>query len=268
MSPQTHPNSAETTNETYPARGHRRSSGTGTSIALLLLVIALAGAMLEYFGVINLIPNFGRRGRPYIELGSWQPAKFSDVPDNYWASPYINDLAQRGVIKGLASNQFHPAQPITRAQFASMLQAAFDSTPTPRFIRSIESFFSPNPAGQFQDVPQDFWAAPAIADAVDTGFLSGFPNNEFHPTQPVSRVNALVAIANGLNLTASSRNAIWFYQDAPQIPDYAKEAVAAATEAGIRLRQSEPPLLRPNQNLTRAEAAVLIDRALQQQAGQ
>jgi len=233
------------------------------------MLVAFIGLILEYFGALNLIPNFGRRGKPDLALGLWKPAQLTDVSQGNWASSYIKNMAQKGIVKGYPTGEFRPNQPATRAEFAMMLQVAFNLAPTPSLVRSVRSFFDPQavPAnGGFRDVSSEHWAASAIADVTAKGFLSGFPDGEFRPEQPISRANALVAIANGLGLkrNAATNDPLWFYRDAAQIPAYAKDQIVAATEADIRLRQLQPTLLRPNQALTRAEAATLLDQAIKQ----
>jgi hypothetical protein len=266
MSPQTQAESNTTSIRNQHSTQPRRRTGLGTVLSLLLL-LTLVSAIFEYFGILNLISGFGRLGKPSIELGIWQPARFTDVSETFWARPYIKDLSRRGIVRGFPDRTFQPNQPVNRAEFAAMLQAAFNQNPTPRIARSLQVFVDAESTaltGGFRDVPPDFWAGSAIADMTEAGFFSGFPDDEFRPNQPVSRANAIAAIANGLDLETATRDFLWFYRDATQIPEYAKDAIAAATEAGVRLYQSEPPLLQPNQNLTRAEATVLIYQALEQ----
>ena len=43
---------------------------------------------------------------------------FEDVGESHWAYPYIDDLYQRGVIKGKTETTFAPHETVTRAQFA------------------------------------------------------------------------------------------------------------------------------------------------------
>ena len=48
-----------------------------------------------------------------------QATAFSDVPSNYWAAQFIQQLSQRGVIAGFPDGSFRPEEPVTRAQFAA-----------------------------------------------------------------------------------------------------------------------------------------------------
>jgi hypothetical protein len=45
--------------------GHR--SHTGANITVLILLLAIFGVCLEYFGVIDIVPRFGQEGQ-YFQL--------------------------------------------------------------------------------------------------------------------------------------------------------------------------------------------------------
>lgn len=40
-------------------------SNTGSSFTLLIIFVAIAGVLLEYVGVIDIVPGFGREGRGF-----------------------------------------------------------------------------------------------------------------------------------------------------------------------------------------------------------
>ncbi|MCC5607718.1 hypothetical protein LC612_13200 [Nostoc sp. CHAB 5834] len=42
-------------------------SNTGANITVLIILVAIFGVFLEYFGVIDIVPGFGREGR-YFQL--------------------------------------------------------------------------------------------------------------------------------------------------------------------------------------------------------
>lgn len=180
-----------------------------------------------------------------------QLVKFVDVPDNYWAKPFIVSLQKRGVVGGFPRGYFRPNQPVNRAEFALMTQAIFDRN-------------SVREAQQYIDVPSNFWAASAIQKATRIGFLKGYPGNTFRPGQQIPKVQAIVALANGLDLQppADVAKTLQVYQDANQIPAYAKNAVAAATGAGLVVNHPDTKVLNPNKMVTRAEVAALIHQAM------
>jgi hypothetical protein len=132
-----------------------------------------------------------------------------------------------------------------------MLQKAFDKPPNLAAV-------------SYKDVASDFWANDAIQEVSRNGFLAGYPNRIFQPTQQIPRVQALVALASGLEIPrpAAPTQVLQTYDDAAQIPQYATNAVAAATQAGLAVSYPQPKALEPNEKTTRADAAAFIYQAL------
>ena len=178
--------------------------------------------------------------------------RFSDVPSDSWASPFILALSKRGIIRGFEDSSFQPNKPVTRAEFATMLQKAFENQPKLR--QSLD----------FKDLPANYWARPAIDETFQTGFLNGYPDGSFLPNQEIPKVQALTALANGLKLKNANPSAdvLKIYQDASQIPAYALDKVAAATDASMVVNYPDRAKLNPSQITTRADAAALIYQAL------
>ncbi|MBD2439241.1 S-layer homology domain-containing protein [Nostoc sp. FACHB-110] len=179
------------------------------------------------------------------------PIAFNDVPTNFWATRFINSLSARGIIKGFPDYTFRPNQPVNRAEFAAILQQAFDTDLSKNSI-------------PFKDVSDKYWATPAIDRAVGTGFLRGFPNKTFKPQQKISRVQVLVALVSGLNLKqpAKPSQVLSIYKDSQDIPKYAVGKVAAATANGLVITSANQKVLAPNQAATRAEVAAMVHQAL------
>jgi hypothetical protein len=51
--------------------------------------------------------------------------RFGDVPADYWAARFIEQLAADGVTSGCGGGNYCPDQPITRGEMAVFLAAAF-----------------------------------------------------------------------------------------------------------------------------------------------
>jgi hypothetical protein len=175
---------------------------------------------------------------------------FSDVSSNYWAAPYIQALAARGVISGFPDGTFRPSAPVTRAQYAAMVRQAFSEPRTRTPIR-------------FVDVSTSYWGYEAINEAFATGFLSGYPGNVFRPEQNIPRVQVLVSLANGLNYTANNvEDTLDYYLDEAAIPNYARNSIAAATQKQLVVNYPTVRELDPNEVATRADVAAFIYQAL------
>ncbi len=183
----------------------------------------------------------------------------SDVSSDYWARPFIQALADNNVITGFPDGSFRPNQAVTRAEFAALIQKAF---PNQNRVRQLS-------AGGFRDVPAGYWAASAIQYAYETGFVAGYPGNVFSPNQQIPKVQAIVALTNGLGLTASgtgtSTDLSTYYTDATAIPEYAVNSVTIATQSNIVVNYPDVKQLNPQQPLSRAEAAALLYQALARQ---
>lgn len=65
-----------------------------------------------------------------IEKSRYQ-SRFSDVPADNWANPYINVSVQEGIVKGYPDNSFKPANNITYAEVITMMVNVLGQEPTP-----------------------------------------------------------------------------------------------------------------------------------------
>ena len=180
-----------------------------------------------------------------------QISPFYDVPSNYWASPFIIELARRDIIAGFPDNSFRPQQPVSRAQFAAIVRKAFQKAAERGAIK-------------FTDVPTNYWASDAIQEAYTTGFLTGYPGNRFEPNQNIPREQVLVSLANGLqySVNGSTPETLQYYKDASAISSYAREPLAAATERKIVANYPNVKFLNPTRTATRADVAAFIYQAL------
>jgi S-layer homology domain len=181
-------------------------------------------------------------------------AQASDVAGN-WAEPFIRVLVEKDIIKGYPDGTFRPDQPITRAEFAALLNKAFDLKP----IRA---------GRKFRDVPANYWAADVINKAYRSGFLSGYPGL-FGPKQNLIRIQGLVALVNGSKLEPSGNldlNSV--FGDAAQVPSYGQNALIAATQRCVAVSvdydSSRLPggNFGPNTVATRADVAAYIHQVL------
>ncbi|MBC1221862.1 S-layer homology domain-containing protein [Nostoc sp. UCD121] len=176
---------------------------------------------------------------------------FSDVSSNYWAAQFIQQLSQRGVIAGFPDGSFRPEEAVTRAQFAAMVNKAFQKSQQRSPIN-------------FADVPSNYWASSAIQQAYTIGFLSGYPGNRFEPNQAIPRQQVLVSLANGLEYSPSgnTESTLQYFNDASNIASYARSPIAAATEKQIVVNYPNVKFLNPTATATRAQVAAFIYQAL------
>lgn len=176
---------------------------------------------------------------------------FTDVPDGYWAEPYIDALSSRGLISGFDDGTFRPDQPVTRAQTAHIVSRTFDLTADQASL-------------EFTDVESGYWARESIGEVVRGGFMTGFPDDTFGPNLPVTRTQALTTLVTGLGIESppDAQAVISGYTDADAIPQWANEKIAAATNSSLVVNYPNASQLNPAEPTTRAELSAMIYQAL------
>jgi S-layer homology domain len=242
---------------------------TGRIVSLLL------GSIFTYASIAIAPANAGSTGSSDQKLSASAPladvlkgnnaapatpatdkiAQASDVGGN-WAEPFIKALVAKDIIKGYPDGTFKPDQPVTRAEFAALLNKAFD-------LKEVRA------ARKFKDVPKKYWAAEVIQKAYKGGFLSGYPNGTFAPKQNIIRIQSLVSLVNGSKLEPSGNLDInGVFGDAAQVPSYGQNALIAATQrcvaVSVEYDSSKLPggNFGPNTVATRADVAAYIHQVL------
>lgn len=180
-------------------------------------------------------------------------SQFTDI-QNHWARPFIEGLRARNIISGFPDGTFRPNQAMNRAEYAAILRKAF--------TMSVKRPYVP-----FSDVSSNFWGAPAIQQAYESGFISGFPDKTFQPNERITRIQVLVSLIGGLGITVNNtpllqKSLSEIYQDSGLIPNFALERAAIATGAGLVVNYPNLRLLRPSQSATRGEVVAFIYQAL------
>lgn len=177
--------------------------------------------------------------------------KFSDIPNSFWASSFIQSLVERGIITQVENDNFEPDKPVTRAEFAAQIPKVFEEKSTKISVN-------------YKDVKGDSTSQTEIQTATKSGFLSGYPGNVFRPEQEVSRLQVLIALASGLSLEIPSDpdSILSVYKDKEEIPGWAREKIAATTAAGLVVSHPDVKILNPNKPATRAEVAAIFYQAL------
>jgi hypothetical protein len=181
-----------------------------------------------------------------------EPVEFADIPQQFWARPYIQEVAQRGIVNGYPDRTFRPDNPVTRSEFAVFLDKTFE-------LQSKQE------AIVYQDVPSIHWAQGEIQKATEGGFLTGDPETTFRPDDRLSRLEVLLALSQGLELQPPDNVEQVLqqnYEDVEAIPEKALSSVAAATQAGFVYKDGEARRLRPDESATRAEVVALLYQAL------
>lgn len=105
--------------------------------------------------------------------------------EGHWAQKAINSWLDSGKLKGFEDGSVKPNQTITRAEFMTLVNRAFNYTKLAKI--------------RYDDLPSTNWAYNEIARAVEAGYIQGF-NNEMRPNAPINRQEAAVIISRLLKL--------------------------------------------------------------------
>lgn len=175
--------------------------------------------------------------------------KFDDLGTVNWAYPSISRLFELGIVNGYSESEFMPQANVKREEFVKMILCA----------SGINDFESQN---YFSDVDANEWYSPYINTAYKKGIIKGIGNNDFGIGNSITRQDMALIIYNvikdnpGFEYKSGGE-----FADADLIDDYAKEAVDAL--GGLKIINGiGDDCFAPKQNATRAETAVIIDRAL------
>jgi S-layer homology domain len=177
-----------------------------------------------------------------------QVSGFEDIR-GHWSQLCVQQLAQGNLVSAFRDANFRPDQPLSRELYADLLSRAFPNLPE----------VQPNP--QFDDVPPFDSQFEKIYQTYRQGFFAGVTPRRFGPTLPVSREDFFVVLANGLGYEASTNPLETLrttYDDGLTVSSRAQNAVAAATERGIVVNVPNVRTFRPQDLITRAEAAAVF----------
>jgi hypothetical protein len=168
------------------------------------------------------------------------------VPNNY-----LNTLQELGVLSDFSADAFQPNIPLTRGEYAKMLDRAFDRPVSQQVLA-------------FADIPANYPRRAALDKSVKMGFMSGYSKTKFSPNEKIPRYQLLISLAKGLDLKipANVDTILAKYTDANAMPKYAREKMAAAINSNFIIADDRANQLQPLKDTTRGEAAALIYQAL------
>lgn len=173
---------------------------------------------------------------------------FTDI-DTHWAKDTIKEMAMLEIINGFEENGkklFKPDSNITRIQFCSVVAKSLgiegDSDTT-------------NFADNDKIQP---WALPYVNAMVKYGYMTGKSDDDvtlyFDPENSITRCEAFAVISRILGETTDGKIN---FEDKDTIPQWAKTGIITLISRGV-INGYEDNTIRPNNTITRAEAAVLV----------
>lgn len=169
---------------------------------------------------------------------------FDDIQKS-WAKREIEALAIREIITGTSEKTFSPQVNITRADFTKLLVGVLDQTGEPQ--------------EGFSDVTPNDYYYEAVNTAKALGLANGTGDNKLNPKSQITRQDMMVLIDRAFSISGKKlidKANLAEFTDADHIADYGKDSAAKLVASGII--QGSSGKLRPQDNLTRAEAARVL----------
>ena len=111
----------------------------------------------------------------------------------------------------------------------------------------------------FIDVSEDDWFYEDVSKALAAKYTKGYTDKTFKPNNPITREEASAMVFRVLNLEELDKVAAEF-DDSDKISNWAIGYVNAVKEAGYI--QGHNNLFRPDEGITRAEAAKILHNIL------
>ncbi|MFI3210080.1 MAG: S-layer homology domain-containing protein [Peptostreptococcaceae bacterium] len=108
---------------------------------------------------------------------------FSDTT-NHWAKDSIDIAVTNGITNGLSATMFGPNDPLTREQAATMIS---------NYLKLADT--NHNTISAFKDVASiSSWAKDSVEGIVENGYMGGYSDSTFKPTNNITRAEAVVTL--------------------------------------------------------------------------
>ena len=174
---------------------------------------------------------------------------FSDVTAGAWYYENVMGAAENGYVSGYPDGTFKPMQSVTRAEFASMIAKAmgYDS--------------DPDAGSAYPDVADDHWAKAAINFCAQNDIINGYDDGTFQPNKAITRQEAAAILNKAFELSVKYGVSTDLFPDNSSIAAWASDHVYAAKASGLMKGYEEDGTFRPNNQITRAEAASILMNA-------
>ncbi|MDU0203962.1 S-layer homology domain-containing protein [Paenibacillus sp. GCM10012304] len=181
---------------------------------------------------------------------------FDDLKGAQWAMRYIASLASKQVFEGYEDGTFKPDKSVSR------IEAITAAVRLMGLREQAESATEMATKLNFKDADKiPAWAVGYVAVALENDLFTE-SDDSVQPNKEADRLWATTLLVKALKLESEAKakmNTQLTFKDAKQIPAGSVGYVAVAIEKGL-VDGFEDNTFRPNQNVTRAQLAALLDR--------
>lgn len=171
----------------------------------------------------------------------------TDVQNDHWAAAQIANALNKGYMGFKSGYSFAPDEKLTRAEFVHSLL---------KVIRSEDILTGAQT--KFKDVDSQTPYDESILTSEQLRLIFGYPDYTFKPEQSILRSEANSVIANVTKGFYGDINVLDSFTDKNEIPNWALYSYIKNVVNKLYINYPDPYKFRPNDYLTRAEAAVLF----------
>ncbi|TFB14218.1 S-layer homology domain-containing protein [Filobacillus milosensis] len=227
-----------------------------------LMVVTLIPETREYQPVPSTIEQdedgqyyavFHRNGNSVYAVVKKTKKNFSDMED-HWAKDSVTNLAGSMIVKGVSDDEYAPEREVTRAEFVAMLTRTLGLTMNDQARLA-----------KFSDVNSSDWYHDGIYAAKDVRLISGYGDGNYRPNDTINREEVMVIAVRALNLVNGNQEIagenLTEFNDTSDVSEWAKDKVNLAVGLEI-VNGRTSTTLAPKATVTRAEAAVIIERLI------
>ncbi len=175
-------------------------------------------------------------------------ANIADVSSSYWASKEINAVVEDEIMT-LDGGKFNPEGTVQRVDFVSALLKVLSNDNLDVRISNI-----------FTDVNASDYFYGDVLRSQQLGLVYGYPDNTFKPHKLMTRAETQSVISHITQDMDPDLAVLDKFSDAKSIPAWAQKPFAKTLNYGIYVNYPNADELRPNDILSRAEAAVILAR--------
>ncbi len=213
---------------------------------------AISGSPFEEEAVISSTLD----GVKYFRsVSTTDELSFTDVAADSWYYDAVDYVCAAGLMSGTGDSTFGPDLATSRATVTTSLWRMAGSP--------VVNYLMP-----FTDVDPGAWYGEAIRWAASEGVAGGYGGGQFGPGDPVTREQFAVMLHSyaqnqGYDVSIGEETNILSYADAFDVSQWAVPAMQWACGAGIITGTGDGSILGPQEPITRAQAAVMLQRFCQ-----
>ncbi|WP_050625256.1 S-layer homology domain-containing protein [Clostridium phoceensis] len=163
-----------------------------------------------------------------------------------YTEPYMKRMEELGLLQGDADGDLRPGDPITRAEFVTIINRAFG--------------YQSAGGHPFRDVPGTAWYAEDVDIGYTEGYITGTSPTAFSPNLSITREEAAFILAKNLMMEPAVGENTSF-ADGRSISTWSRGMVSAAAENNL-ISGYPDGTFRPQKSITRGEAAVILLNAV------